>query len=218
MFQGQVVRSFAGPDSNMRGIYHDGRNLWVMGQGSQLIYLVDPLTGETLKTWAAPNTTPGVIIGVGERGKERGFILTNWGGGQTYFFDPVSGQSQFIANIPTGQPSLPIGGCWLGNNTFCVTGGGAEPNTLAYYSWPDILSVKQVTNINSRRGMFYDGFSIWTVSIADIDVKQLVPHTLSDVRKAWTLSGTTFAQQSVAFDGKHMWAAQNNGQLILQIV
>lgn len=215
MFKGQLVRSFGGPDGNMRQIYDDGTHLWVVGQTNQALYLLE-YDGTIVKSWALPGTTGGAFFEItDERGESQGFLHTNLGTLQLYHFDPKSGVFSLLGVLPDA-PGLAIGGHWLGNGLFAINGGSVEPQKLTIYKLKTLTAVKQISGLNIRRGMGYDGRHIFCCSIADADLKQIDPMT-GVIIKAWSLTGA-LAQQGFHMGPIYGWGTQNSGTLINQFI
>lgn len=54
---GALIQSFAAPASGTNGIAWDGRSLWVVDVGTDLIYQLDPIGGAIIRSFAAPQDT-----------------------------------------------------------------------------------------------------------------------------------------------------------------
>ena len=59
MALGTVIRSFAAPSANVRGLTWDGRTLWVADDNANRIYQIDPVTGTIVRWFAAPSNSTG---------------------------------------------------------------------------------------------------------------------------------------------------------------
>ena len=83
MALGTVIRSFAGPSNNLRGMCWNGRFLWVSDDWANVIALVDPVTGTVHDTIVPPANSVGALAWDGVS-----LWYGDWGTNTIYQFNP----------------------------------------------------------------------------------------------------------------------------------
>lgn len=104
---GSIIKSFAAPGAEGRGLAFDGTHLWYTDAGTDLLYMLDARTGRVIKTLTVPDTLP---LGV----TWDGAYLWVAGGTGTVIFQ-MDTRGRVLKTIVTPTVSA-TGMAWDGNN------------------------------------------------------------------------------------------------------
>lgn len=115
----KTIKSFSGPNTNMRDLAWDGRNLWVASWYPRTIYKLNPSNGAVISSFPAPFsghpdglTWDGRFLWIGEEGN--GNNSDNIGG-KIYKISPTGKVSYSVVIDPWGYQSFnPRGLAWDG--------------------------------------------------------------------------------------------------------
>jgi len=173
-FQGKIIKTIAEVDAAIRGIVVVGRYLWVAGQSSSTVYLLDRKTGNTIKSFATPGANTGGLFV--EKNK---IYLVDFGTDLLYLMNE---NGQVIKSFSiTGISGLTTSMVKTGANMFIVAGGAVEPNDLQSARMKNNVFIKRTTGLNIRRGLGFDGYNLWIASVVDSSIK-IFNHTFNQIR------------------------------------
>jgi outer membrane protein assembly factor BamB len=201
---GTILRSFAAPADNPRGITFDGRSLWLTDSLTDLIYQLDPRDGTVLKSFATPADNPTGITFDG-----RSLWLCDTGADLIYQLDPRDGTvlKSFATPDSTGI-DLAFDGRSLWHTDFLTN--------LIYQLDPRDGTVLKsfATPTTNAWGVTFDGHHLWAVDFASRLIYELDPVTGTTIR---SFAAPGAEPRGLGFGGRTLWHCDSATGLIYQL-
>jgi hypothetical protein len=197
---GDIVRSFAHPHSQARGLHHNGKHLLAPG-GPVGVYVIDPKTGAVVKLISTGGTQDVVSFG-------DSLWTTRWGNSLIRQWDWDGNLLKTVTAFASGQGGITTDGRYL---YFCsITGNDwlvqldFEGNAVSV--WQNVIGNPSALSY-AGSGRFYivsDSNNIYLVDFAGRNQIKVITQPATDAK-------------GVAFDGRYLWVADDIAQTIYQV-
>jgi len=203
---GDVIDAIDAPASTPTGMTFDGKHLWVADRLTDLIYAVDPRTGEVARTLPAPGFIPRGLAWDGSLlwcidGEENRIIA----------IDPVSGISTRSLEAPTPSPQ---GLAWDGEDLWLADD---KLDVLCKISTEDGTVIEQIpAPLGSPTGLAWWRGYLWCADRRQDRIYLVAPDHEGEVVLSFDSPGAY--ARGLATDGKVLWNVDYQEDRIYKLV
>ena len=183
----------------------EGRYIWCSDSASSTLYCINISDGSVVRTIPTPGAFAGGIAVVGNY-----IYHTDWGTDTLYIMDKVTGTIIDANALPSIIISTPIAMAHIGGDKFAILGGGAEPEPLVTVNHEG--KVLSNISVGMRRGLAFDGYNIWGISITAAKVLKYSYSSPGDPIEYPDVGG--IATQAMTYDGKYFYFADYSDNTI----
>ncbi|MBN1159545.1 MAG: glutaminyl-peptide cyclotransferase, partial [Bacteroidales bacterium] len=202
---GRIIQSFPLPANFCTGLTFDGQDLWVADYKTDIIYKIDPVSGEVLHQIPSPGFWP---TGLAWDGKN----LWNVDREQDKIFriDPEDGTILWTIDTPCADPD---GMTWDGTTLWL---GDAGDNTIIKIDLCDGTAVKTLNGpAQSVNGLAFDGRYLWS-SDRNLDEIYMIDPATGEVIMIFDAPGPY--SRGLAWDGSDLWNVDYQTDSLYRIV
>ncbi|MBN2425114.1 MAG: transglutaminase [Calditrichaceae bacterium] len=202
---GQVINKFAAPGKFCTGVAFDGSKLWVADYKADLLFALDPVTGETKSKIPSPGFWPQDLAWDGR-------FLWNIDLKQKKIFqiDPENGQILKTLDSPTDNP----GGLTWDGKTLWV--GDCKKSKIMKIDINDGTAVQTIEGpALSVQGLTFDGKYLWSSDRLKDEIYMIDPQKGEVIT---ILKSPGKYAYGMAWDGQYLWNVDQQSDSVYQIV
>lgn len=212
-YTGEKIQSFSIPGSFPTGLTFDGENLWLADYQTDLLYCLDPSSGDVVRTIPAPAYWPEGLAWDGEAlwnaDVKGGIPMSENYAGKIYRIDPATGNILKTLHAPT---STPRGLTWDGTYLWCVDNAADE---VVQFSPEDGTTIRSFRSpASDPRGITFDGNYLWISDRIKDEIYMVDPETGSVIIIAEAPGAFT---RGLTFDGTDLWAVDFQDDRVFQL-
>jgi sugar lactone lactonase YvrE len=213
-FPGEVVKSFDLPAKYCTGITFDGKNIWVSDRKTDLLYCLDPSTGNVLRTLPSPGYWPLALTWDGtslwNSDLKGGTDVSENYDGIIYRIDPTNGNILQTLDAPSKSP---VGLAWDGKYLWCIDD---LSNEIIQFSPDDGTTINSFRSPSTNpSGLVFDGTYLWVCDRDRDEIYMVSPQT----GRVILITNTPGPYPAgLAFDGKNLWNIDYQDDKLYQLV
>jgi hypothetical protein len=202
---GDTVKTIPAPMTCPQGLTFDGQYLWTVDRMSDMMYRIDPGSGNVLDSVTSPGYVPRGLTWDGQWlwsiDAEEELI---------YAVDPKTGIMERAIYCPVGRPA---GLTWDGQYLWIAADRNKELHQISPEDGTTIKTIPSPTR--NSTGLTFDGNYLW---VADRFKNKIFMVTPGDGAVIITLDAPGPHAWGLAWDGENLWNADYQTDLIYKLV